>query len=214
MKLDFDLYFITDRGLSKKGIIDDIKAAIKGGVKIIQYREKELSTKEIIKEAKEIKKLCKESNVKFIVNDRVDVALASEADGVHIGPDDMSLETARKILGPDKIIGVTASSIEDAKFFESLGADYVGLSPIFATGTKKDAGEPIGVEAVKKANGELRIPFVAIGGITQENLREVLEAGCLRVCMISAILNKDDVEGEVRKVRGIINDYATRKSES
>lgn len=213
MKLDFDLYFITDRGLSKKGIIDDIKAAIRGGVKIIQYREKELSTKEIIKEAKEIKKLCKESNVKFIVNDRVDVALASEADGVHIGPDDMNLETARKILGPDKIIGVTASSIEDAKFFESLGADYVGLSPIFATGTKKDAGEPIGSEAVKKANEELRIPFVAIGGITQENLREVLEAGAKSVCMISAILNKDDVEGEVRKIRGIINEYSARKSE-
>lgn len=206
MRMDFDLYFITDPGLSKKGVLEDVKAAVKGGVRIVQYREKDFPTREMVEEAREIRNLCKEAKVTFVVNDRVDVALASGADGIHIGPDDMEFETARKILGEGKIIGVSVSSLEDAKKFEELGADYVSLSPIFATSTKKDAGKPIGTEVLRKANGELRIPFMAIGGITQENLPKVLDAGCKRVCMISAILTKDDVEEEVRKIRRIIND--------
>ena len=206
MRMDFDLYFITDHGLSKKGVLEDVKSAIRGGVRIVQYREKGSPTHKMVEEAREIRKLCKYNSVIFIVNDRIDVALASEADGIHIGPDDMDFQTARKILGENKIIGVTVSSLEDAKFFERSGADYLSLSPIFATSTKKDAGKPIGTEVLKKANGELRIPFMAIGGITQENLADVLKAGCGRVCMISAILTKDNVEEEVRKIRRIIND--------
>ncbi|UCC91554.1 MAG: thiamine phosphate synthase, partial [Candidatus Aenigmatarchaeota archaeon] len=167
--------------------------------------EKELPPREMVEEAREIRKLCG-ANVIFIVNDRIDVALASEADGIHIGPDDIDFRMARKILGDGKIIGVTVSSLEDAKKFEGLGADYISLSPIFATSTKKDAGKPIGTEILKKVNEELRIPFMAIGGITFENLKDVLDAGCKRVCIISAILAKDDVEEEVRKIRRIIND--------
>lgn len=213
MKLDFDLYFITDRGLSRKGILEDVKAAIRGGVRIVQYREKESPTGKMIGEAKEIRKLCKGAKVTFIVNDRIDVALASDADGVHIGPNDMDFETARKILGNGKIIGVTVSSLEDAKFFEKHGADYVSLSPVFRTGTKKDAGKPIGKEILGKAKKSLEIPFMAIGGINQDNLKEVLDAGCGRVCMISAVLSKDNVEEEVRRIRRIINDHAAGKGE-
>ncbi len=208
MRMDFDLYFVTDRALSRKGVLEDVKAAIRGGIRIVQYREKELPTREMINEAGEMRKLCKYNSVIFIVNDRLDVALASEADGVHIGPDDIDFRTARKILGKGKIIGVTVSSLEDAKRFEKLGADYVSLSPVFATSTKKDAGKPIGTEILRKANGELRIPFMAIGGITSENLKEVLDAGCKRVCMISAILKGEDVEEEVRKIRRVMNDNA------
>jgi thiamine-phosphate pyrophosphorylase len=208
---EFDLYFITDRGLSKKGILNDVKSAIKGGVRIVQYREKELPTREMIKEAEEIRKVCKKNGVLFIVNDRVDVALATEADGVHLGPNDMKFETARKILGK-KIIGVTVSSLEDAKLYEKLGADYISLSPIFRTNTKKDAGDPVGLEIIRKAKGSLRIPFVVIGGINRNNLKDVLDAGAQRVCMISAILKKDNVEREVREIRRIIND-SVRKSE-
>ncbi len=209
MKLDFDLYFITDRCLSKTNVIEDVKSAIKGGVKIVQYREKELPTKKMVEEAREIRRVCKYNSVIFIVNDRIDVALASEADGIHIGPDDIDFRTARKILGKDRIIGVTVSSLEEAKFFENSGADYVSLSPVFRTSTKKDAGEPIGLEIIKKAKDSLNIPFVAIGGITQENLKDVLDAGCRRVCMISAILSKDNVEKEIRKIRRTINEHAT-----
>ncbi len=207
MKLDFDFYFITDRGLSKKGIMEDVRAAIKGGVKIVQYREKELPTKKMIEEAMELRKLCKYDTVIFLVNDRLDVALASDADGVHIGPDDMDYKTARKILGKDKIIGVSVSSLEEAKNFEKLGADYVSFGSVFETSTKKDAGEPIGLDVMKEAKDSLEIPFMAIGGITPENLKDVLDAGCQRVCMISAVLAKD-VEEEVRKIRRIINDNA------
>ena len=213
MNLDFDLYFITDRTLSKKGVIEDVKSAIKGGVRIVQYREKELPTKEMIKEAKEIRELCKYNSVIFIVNDRVDVALAVEADGVHIGPDDMDFKTARKILGNDRIIGVTAGSVEEAKRFEKLGADYIGLSPIFSTGTKKDAGEPIGLEAVRKAKETLKIPFVPIGGINQDNIQGVLNSGSRSVCMISAIMT-ENVEEEVRNARRIINEHTAREGES
>jgi thiamine-phosphate pyrophosphorylase len=207
MKLDFDLYFITDRGLSKRGIMDDVRAAIRGGVRIVQYREKEFPVKRMIREAAEIRQLCRKSNVVFIVNDRVDVALASGADGVHIGPDDMDLPAARKIMGEDKIIGVSAGTLEDAMKFEKQGADYLGIGPVFETPTKTDAGKPTGVGLLRKVRVSVKIPFVAIGGITRDNLADVLDAGCRRVCMISAIVPKDDVGAEVREIRRIINEH-------
>ncbi len=198
------LYFITDRNLSRKGIVEDVKSAIRGGVKIVQYREKEKCTRKMIEEAKEIGKICSANNVVFIVDDRVDVALAVGADGVHIGEHDIDFETARKILGNEKIIGVSVRSLEDAKKFEKLGADYISFSPIFETTTKKDIGNPIGLDVIKQAKKELRTTFTVIGGITQENLEDVLNAGADSVCMISAIFKKDDVESEVRRIRGII----------
>ncbi|OYT58299.1 MAG: thiamine phosphate synthase [Candidatus Aenigmatarchaeota archaeon] len=205
--IDFDLYFITDRHLSKKGIIDDVVSAIRGGVRIVQYREKEKSTREMIKEAREIGKICKQKNVVFIVDDRIDVALASGADGVHIGDDDIDFMTARKILGDSKIIGVSVRSLEDAKKYEELGADYISFGPIFKTKTKKDAGEPIGLDIIRQAKANLKIPFAVIGGINRENLKDVLNAGAERVCMISAIAGKNNVEEEVRILREMIKNY-------
>lgn len=209
-KLDFDLYFITDRQLSMKGVIDDARAAIRGGVRIVQYREKELGTGQMIEEARKIAALCK-GKAMFIVNDRIDVALASGADGVHVGPHDMSLADARKLLGPGRIIGVTAGSAAEAKRFEREGADYVGLSPIFATATKSDAGAPIGTKAITEARKKLRIPFVAIGGINHGNLEEVMRAGARSVCMISALLSAGDVGEEVKKIRRMMHGHATGK---
>ena len=205
------LYFITDRELSRKGIINDVKTAIRGGVCIVQYREKSFASERMIAEAREIAGLCKKAKVIFIVNDFIDVAIASSADGVHLGPCDTPLAEARKMLGAGKIIGVTTGSVEEAKRFEHEGADYIGLSPVFATATKKDAGQPVGLDAVREAGKRLRIPFVAIGGINRENLAGVLDAGAKSVCMISAILKSEDVEKEVREIRGIINEHAARK---
>ena len=139
---DIDLYFITDSKLTKKTVLDDVKAAIAGGVKIVQYREKEKPTKEMVEEAQKIKELCGD-DVIFLVNDRIDIALAVDADGVHLGNDDMPYETARKLLGEDKIIGLTIHNVEEAVEAERLGADYVGVSPIFATTTKPDAAAVI-----------------------------------------------------------------------
>lgn len=196
---NIDLYFITDSSLSKKNNIEDVKAAIRGGVKIIQYREKKLSKEEMIKEAKKIKEICKENDVLFLINDFVDVALEIDADGVHLGLEDMSYGKARKILGK-KIIGLTAHNKEEAIEFERIGADYVGVSPIFNTTTKKDAGRAMGTEELKEIINTVNIPCVAIGGITEENMESVIRAGADSVAMISAVVTKDNVEETVRNI--------------
>jgi thiamine-phosphate pyrophosphorylase len=194
---DIDLYFITDSKLTKKTILDDVKSAISGGVKIVQYREKEKPTKEMVEEALKIKKLCAD-DVIFLVNDRIDVALAVDADGVHLGQDDMPYETARKLLG-DKIIGLTIHNVEEAVDAEKIGADYLGVSPIFATTTKLDAGKPAGIKLIEDVKNAVNIPFTAIGGINLENIGQVAGAGAKSAVAISAIVTKDDVEKEVKK---------------
>lgn len=201
-----DLYFITDSKLTKKSVLDDVKAAIKADVKIIQYREKEKCTKDMIEEAKKIKEICGKSDVIFLIDDRVDVALAVNADGVHLGTGDMPYNTARKLLR-EKIIGLTIHNVEEAIEAEKLGADYVGVSPVFETKTKLDAGPAAGLQLIKDVKGKIRIPFVAIGGINLENLKSVLEAGAKSVVAISAIVTKDDVEEECKKFMSIIKNH-------
>jgi thiamine-phosphate pyrophosphorylase len=209
-KLDLGFYFITDRTLSKKGVLEDVRAAIKAGVRVVQYREKTLATAAMVDEARKIAEFCRGKAI-FIVNDRIDVALASGADGVHIGPDDIDIEDARKLLGGGRIIGVTANSVEEAKRCEELGADYVSISPIFLTQTKKDAGQPLGLNAIREARRVLRIPFTVIGGINLANLNDVLDAGAKSVSMISAVLKANDVESEIRKIREALHEHAARK---
>ena len=193
---DIDFYLVTDSGLSKKGTLNDVKQAINAGCKIIQYREKNKDTKEMIKEALKIKQLCKNKAI-FIVNDRVDVALAVDADGVHLGQDDMDFETARKLLGEKRIIGLTAHNVKEAIKAEKKGANYIGLSPIFETATKKDAGKACGVEMITKVKNEISIPVVAIGGINKENIHSVIKAGADAAVAISAVLTQDNVKKEV-----------------
>ena len=205
---DFGLYFITDSKLTKKTIIDDVKSAINGGVKVIQYREKYASTKQMMEEAKEIKKLCQKNKVIFLVNDRIDIALAVDADGVHIGQDDMPYETARRLLGKNKIIGLSAHDVEESVKAEKSGADYIGLGPIFSTNTKADAGRACGTEMISKVKEHVKIPIIAIGGINESTINEVLKAGAKNIAIISAVLSKDDVE---QSIRGFINKIANFK---
>ena len=204
------LYFITDRTLSKKSVVEDVEAAIRGGSRIVQYREKNLDDDAMTAEAKKLAALCR-NRALFIVNDRVKVALASNADGIHIGPYDTDYLEVRKTLGGEKIIGVTVSSLEDAKRFEKLGADYVSLSPIFSTSTKKDAGKPIGLEVISEAKNRLHIPFTVIGGISFEKLEDVLDAGAQSVCMMSATIEAENVEERVRKAEMMIHEHSARK---
>ncbi|MCG2790989.1 MAG: thiamine phosphate synthase [Actinomycetia bacterium] len=201
---DMDLYFITDSRLTRKIILEDVKSAIRAGVKIIQYREKGESTGDMIKEAKEIDELCKKNNVLFIINDRVDIVLAVDADGVHLGNKDMTYSIARKILGSKKIIGLTVHNIREAVEAERIGADYIGVSPIFETKTKLDAGRPAGLKLIKDIKKAIKIPFVAIGGINENNLGSVIEAGARSIAAISAIVTKDNVEKECKKFREVI----------
>ncbi len=206
------LYLITDRSLTKKTIISDVISAINAGVKIIQYREKELSTKEMYQEAKTIREITKENDVILIINDRIDIALAVDADGVHVGQDDMPFDIARKILGEDKIIGLTVHNTEEAILGAKLGADYFGVSPIFSTTTKKDAGKPAGIDLIKKVKEIVKTPLVAIGGINYENVDEVLEAGVVNIAVISAIVTKENVEEECKKFIKKINSYIQKSA--
>ena len=199
-----DFYFVTDSGLSRNGTLSDVEQAIKAGCKIIQYREKNKSTREMIKEALLIKALCKGRAI-FIVNDRVDVALAVDADGVHIGQDDIPFEIARSLLGKEKIIGLTVHNVEEAVHAENIGADNIGLSPIFATSTKKDAGNACGIYMDENVRKNVQLPIVAIGGITRENVADIIKAGADAAVAISAVLSAKNVYKEVRDFIAIIN---------
>lgn len=200
---DIDFYLVTDSGLSKKGTLSDVKKAVEAGCKIVQYREKGRGTKEMISEAAEIKIICSDKAI-FLVNDRVDVALAIDADGVHIGQNDMPIGTARKLLGENKIIGLTVHNIDEAIEAEKKGADYVGLSPIFDTTTKKDAGSGIGLNKIKEVKNGITIPVVAIGGINKENCESVVLNGADSLVAISAVICIDDVKCEIKSFIDII----------
>ena len=204
---DFGLYLITDSKLTRKNAIEDVKAAINGGVKIVQYREKEASTKQMIKEAGEIRKICQKNNVLLIINDRIDVAIAVDADGVHLGKEDMPYKHARKLLGKSKIIGLSAHSVKDALQNQKLGADYTSIGPIYHTTTKIPARKPISLESVKQLKNKLKISFVAIGGINNSNIDDVLKAGAKNIAIISGIVAKNDVKGAVNKIIKTINSY-------
>lgn len=199
------IYFITDSKLTKKNIFEDVKAAIKSGVKIIQYREKNLPKEKMIEEAIKIREMCKENNVLFLINDCVDIALKVNADGVHLGLEDIPYEKARALLGKEKIIGMTAHNKEEAINFEKQGADYIGISPIFTTTTKPDAGNAIGTEKLKKIVNLIKIPCVAIGGINENNIKEVIKTGAEGIAIISAIVAKDNVEETVKNFIKKIN---------
>lgn len=201
---EIDYYFITDAKLTRKDIFSDVENAVHGGCRIVQYREKAKTDEEMFEEARRIKELCG-NNVIFLVNDRVDIALAVDADGVHLGQEDLDVASARKILGR-KILGVTVHNLEEARRAADDGADYLGVSPVFPTSTKSDAGKACGIAMIEKIKEETNLPIVAIGGITKQNTPEVIRAGADSVAAISAVVCSDDVEREVRDFIRIIHD--------
>ena len=190
-------YFITDAHLSRAGNISDVKSALAAGVKVIQYRVKDLSTQKMYLEAKALRKICK--NAFFLINDRLDIAIAVGADGVHLGQEDMPYTLARRMLGRQKIIGITVHNLKEAEEAQAQGADYISASPIFTTFTKKDAGRPVGISLIKKIKAKVKIPVVAIGGITLENSGEVIAVGADGLCAISGVVTKPKVKEEIKK---------------
>lgn len=202
-------YFITDASLSLAGNISDVKNALLAKVKFVQYRAKHLSTKEMYTEALKLRKICRKAT--FLVNDRLDIALRVDADGVHLGQDDLPYQVARKLLGEKKIIGVTVHSAKEAKEAQRSGADYLGVSPIFATSTKQDAGKPVGIALLKKIRKEVSIPIVAIGGIGLSNAAEVIRTGADGLCAISAVVTKRNVRREIEKFQGLFKNTARGK---
>ena len=194
------IYGITGDNFSHgKSNLECVKAMIDGGIKIIQYRDKTKSIKEKVKEAKEIRELCKEHGVIFIVNDHVDIAILVDADGVHIGQDDMDPADVRKLIGDDKIIGLSTHSEEQGmKAYLNPDVDYIGVGPIFPTTTKDTA--PVGLEYLEYAVKNLHLPFTAIGGIKEHNLHEIISRGAKTVCLVSDIVGADDIAEKVRQL--------------
>lgn len=199
-------YFITDAALSRAGNYSDVKNAVAAGVCAVQYRNKLATIKQAFAEALELKALCK--GVNFIVNDRLDLALAVDADGLHLGNDDLPYIVARRLLGNRKIIGVTVHNLKEAKVAAALGADYLGVSPIFPTGTKKDAGVPAGIKLIRQVKNNVKIPVVAIGGINLTKASKVIQAGADALCAISAVVTKPDVSKEISRFQKL---FSSRK---
>ncbi|MCS7264197.1 MAG: thiamine phosphate synthase [Armatimonadetes bacterium] len=198
------VYVVTDRFVNpNRSHIDIAKAAVKGGASFVQIRDKEATTRQLLDWARAIRDLTRNNDTLFIVNDRVDIALASEADGVHLGDDDMPVPIARRLLGASKIIGRSVANEDEAIKAVAEGADYVSIGSIFATSTKTDAGEPIGLEAIKRVREVLPkdYPLVAIGGINLQNAAKVFEAGADAVAVISAVACADDPVDAVRQLK-------------
>lgn len=195
------LYAVTDRRwANKQSLKEQIELSLKGGVTFLQLREKNLSEEEFLKEAREIKELAKEYKVPFIINDNVDVAMKVDADGVHVGQDDKDAKEVRKIIGKNKILGVSAQTIKQAIKAEKDGADYIGVGAVFPTGTKKDA-ENLSIEILKKICQSVTIPVVAIGGITKENILKLKGSKIAGVALVSAIFASKDIKQDCQKLK-------------
>jgi thiamine-phosphate pyrophosphorylase len=190
--IDYGLYLVTDRDLTLgRELLDVIKEAILGGVTIVQLREKECSSRDFYDIALKVAKLTKEHNIPLIINDRLDIALAVQAEGLHIGQSDLPYSVARKILGQDAIIGLSVESIQDAHDAESLDVDYLGISPVFSTNTKTDIAKPLGLEGIKEIKSFSSHKLVAIGGINLKNTRDIMQAGADGIAVVSAICSAD-----------------------
>lgn len=200
-KKDLLLYAVTDRSwLGGRTLYQDVEAAIKGGATFIQLREKNLDEAHFLEEAKEIKELCKKYQLPFVINDNVDIALAMDADGVHVGQSDMEAGAVREKLGPDKIIGVSAQTVEQALLAEQKGADYLGVGAVFPTGSKDDAVE-VSHETLKAICEAVKIPVIAIGGISTGNVMELSGSGICGIAVISAIFAKPDIEAAAKELK-------------
>jgi len=183
-----DLYVITDQ---KDNLLEIIEEILIAGVRIIQYRFKKGTDKDHLQEAIQIKNLCKRYNSLFIINDRLDIALASNADGIHLGQDDLDLKTARKLLGDSKIIGVSANNEIDISNALKEGCDYIGIGPVFETTTKRNK-KPIGIEKIKKLTKDLNIPWFAIGGVSKRNISNLKSYGFKKFALVSQLMNSED----------------------
>nr|WP_296267882.1 thiamine phosphate synthase [uncultured Merdimonas sp.] len=203
---DLLLYAVTDRSwLGEKTLAQQTEEALRGGVTFVQIREKQLDRQHFLEEAEELKTLCARYKVPFVINDDVDLALQVGADGVHVGQSDMEAGDVRKKLGPDKIIGVSARTVEQALLAEKHGADYLGVGAVFPTSSKKDASE-VSFQTLKEICEAVDIPVIAIGGITKENVAELAGSGICGVAVISAIFAQPDVRKAAAELKTAVKE--------
>ena len=206
MLMNIDVYVVTDRGLAGgRDLVEIVEESLQGGAGIIQLREKEISTRHFLELARELKTVVDRYEDRLlIINDRLDIALAAGAHGVHLGQDDMPLPVAREVLGTEAIIGVSVSTVEEARAAEAAGADYLGASAVFGTPTKEDAA-PIGLEGVRRITAAVDVPVVAIGGIHRDNAGEVIAAGAHGVAVVSEVMTAAEPWQAVKILRERVN---------
>lgn len=192
-KIDYSVYLVTDRDLMSTETLEEaVEQAIKGGCTLIQLREKNCSSLDFYNTTVNVKKITDKYNVPLLINDRLDIALAVDADGVHVGQSDLPCSIVRKIIGEDKIIGVSAGNLKDALKAQEDGADYIGVGAMYATGTKKDA-DPTSMEELKKIRENVSIPIVVIGGINKDRVKDFDGIGIDGLAIVSAIIAKKDI---------------------
>jgi thiamine-phosphate pyrophosphorylase len=212
----FDTYLVTQADLSAgRSTPDVVAAALAGGVDVVQVREKHAGAREQLAVAREVREATADAGVPLVVNDRVDVALAADADGVHLGDDDLPVAAARDLLGEDAIVGRSVSSVEGARAAVDAGADYLGVGSVFRTGSKDDLDpeeRAIGLDVVREVDAAVDVPFVGIGGITPENAGDVVAAGADGVAVISAIAAADDPEQATRDLGEVVAEGKRRRS--
>ena len=203
-KLDLSLYLVTDKSDDVEKFLKTIEEAIQGGVSVVQIREKTADTLDFYNLALKVKEITTKYDVPLIINDRVDVALAIDADGVHVGQSDMPCDVTRKLVGDDKIVGVSAATIEEAQKAEKDGADYIGTGAVFPTATKDDAPS-ITKKELKEVVDSINIPVVAIGGINLDNASELTDTGIAGLSVVSAIMSSDNPKESSKKLLNIFN---------
>lgn len=210
-EFDLSVYLVTDRDLSlNRSLLDVVTQAVEGGVTMVQLREKSCSSLSFYQEAKALKELLEESGIPLIINDRVDIALAVGA-GLHIGQSDLPYEVARKLMGDEAIIGLSVETYEDAIKANEMDVDYIGLSPVFDTQTKRDIHTPLLLEGVSKIAAISKHPMVGIGGIHLENVDQVIEAGADGVAVVSAIVSQKDIKQATQALVKAVNEAKNRK---
>ena len=199
---DLTLYVVTDGRLARgRDQVEVIEAAIRGGATMVQLRDKHLAAREQYELGRRLRELTRRTGTVLIVNDRVDLALAIEADGVHLGQDDLSPDVARRLLGPDGIVGISAANTAELSLVERECADYVGTGPLASTGTKADAGAAIGPAGIAAVRALTRLPMVAIGGVTAGNAVSAIAAGADGVAVVSAVIGAEDPEAAAHAIR-------------
>jgi thiamine-phosphate pyrophosphorylase len=202
--VDFKLYLITDRKQIKIPLPIAVRLALSGGVRAIQVREKDLPVRELLGLSRELRVLTKEFGAKLFINDQVDIAVAVEADGIHLGHQSMPASAVRKIVGNKMTIGVSTHNIDEARAAEAEGADFITFGPIFETPSKQKMGNPVGLEAIKDVKRAINIPIFALGGIHGRNIGHVLWAGAYGVSMISAIFGAEDIQKKAKNITEMI----------
>jgi thiamine-phosphate pyrophosphorylase len=209
---EFDLCVITRRVESlRRDHFAVAQAALNAGSPMVQLRDKELSTLDLIAVARQMRTLTRRHGASFIVNDRADIAFAAEADGVHLGPDDLSVTDARRLLGSRALIGASVANVGEARAAEVDGATYVSVGAVFATGSKPDAGPPVGTDLITTVRNAVRLPVLAIGGITCDNVASVIDAGANGAAVVSAVAEAADMEQAARRLLELIRTCLSRR---